>query len=422
MTTKMMTQMTKEKALESIRANHPNEAAYLESALRKDIVVLGVDDAFALRDADGEIRAFKQSLTLSLAEGGLVQPVYNGPYVISAQGYEQWSEATGTSVIFPKEVLVDGKWEPNPAVVRDPANRRILCVYARAVAFRFSSKGIPQVSDWTTIFDSPSYRLFDLLGKAKKFPQAFKLLPADMGRPEETGTWASYPFDESTNLWVNTAHEEALTWYAQIMNREKKSLDFAQTFAKRNALKHLSGLQKAPGPQWTIPILCWRPTNGNIIKWDATQYFKVQNKVGGLITGNGSEFQTTGEIITIPRIEAKTGHERVSDEQNFEEHERVIDPEDAQDVSPPADLPPYEPPTDIAGAAPDNSPVEQPLQPANLSPEEQAIMNNLAVAMDDFADEYKAACKILKMKANGKHEPFEARLIMQKINEQLDAM
>jgi hypothetical protein len=320
----IMAPLTLESAINKIMASMPEEGKLIQAMARKDIVALGTDEAFVLRDSQGEIRAFRQSLTLSLAAGTLVQPVPGGPSVISAQGYEHWQEAVGASVIFPKEVLVDQQWQPNPAVIRDPQNRRILAVYARAVAFQFSSKGIPQVSDWSTCFDTPSYRLIDLLGKAKKFPQAFKLLPAHMGQPEDAGTWASYPFDESTNLWVNTAHEEALTWFAQILNREKKAIDFAQTFAKRNALKHLSGLQKAPGPNWTIPVLCWRPTSGNIVKWDATTYANLREKVGGLITSGGDEFTTPPETVT--------GSERVSDEAGIEELERQVDPEDQAEV------------------------------------------------------------------------------------------
>lgn len=322
-TTSSSSPLAIESVIARVATQFPEEAKKLTAAVRKDIVALGTDEAFVLRDAQGEIRAFKQTLNLSLAAGTLVQPVPGGPSVISAQGYEAWAEATGASVIFPKEVLVDGQWQANPAVIRDPQNRRILAVYARAVAFRFSSKGIPQVSDWTTAFDTPSYRLIDLLGKARKYPQAFKLYPADMGKPEEPGTWASYPFDESTTLWVNTAHEEALSWFAQILNREKKAMDFAQTFAKRNALKHLSGLQRAPGQSWTIPVLCWRPTSGNIVKWDATTYANLREKAGNLITSRGDEFST---------MDARTGVERVSDESNFEEFEREIDPEDQAEV------------------------------------------------------------------------------------------
>jgi len=311
--------ITPQAAIEKIKSQFPKEAELFSALIKKDIIALATDEAFALRDTTGEIRAFKQALTLSDKAGTLIQPVPGGGYVVSAQGYEVWQEAAGACVIFPSEVLVDGKWQSNPAVIRDERNNRILMIYARAVAFRFSSKGIPMVSDWTTIYDTPSYRMIDLLGKAKQFPQAFTLLPSEM-TPEKEGTWAKYPFDETTNLWMNTTHEEALKWLASIINREKKSIDFAQTFAKRNSLKHLSGIQKAPGPQWTVPVISWRPTNGNIVKWDATQYAALQAKVGKLISGDRSEFS---------QIEMQTGSERVDDnEESAAVLASEMDPED----------------------------------------------------------------------------------------------
>ncbi len=374
------------------------EFQVIKGALENKVVSLGTDEAFALRDSDGDIRAFRQPLTLSADNGGLVQPVYGGPFVISAQGFEMWAEAAGACVIFPKEVLVANEWKPNPYAERDPGNRRILAVHARAVAFRFSSKGIPQVSDWSTIFDTPSYRMIDLLGKAKKFPPAFRLLPNGMEPDQsETNTWAKYPFDESTTLWLNTSHDEALTWFAQTLNREKKSLDFAQTFAKRNALKHLSGLQSAPkgSRSWTITVLCWRPTSGNIVKWDATTYINLRDRVGNLITSNGDDFQTK-------QIEAKSGSERVSDEQGFDVLEQATDPEDQI-----IDIQPKEGP--------------QPKTPKNpepdqtLSEEDEKILANLAACRDDSAlsELYTEACKLLKIDPEADHTPATAKQILE---------
>ncbi len=341
---------------------------YVANIQRKNIAVLGIDEAFVLTDGEGQIKAFKSALQLSANEGTLIQPVFNGPFVVSAQGYEVWAEKTGTSVIFPKEVLVGTDWKPNPFAERDPENRRILAVHARAVAFKFSSMGIPQVSDWTTIFDTPSYRMIDLLAKAKKTPQAFKLLPAD-AKPDTANneTWASYPFDESTNLWVNTSHDEVIGWYATILNREKKAMDFAQTFAKRNALKHLSGLQKAPGNQWTIPVLAWRPTGNNVVKWDATQYSQLQDRVAGMIEGDSSGFGDN----KIKQLEIKKGLERASDDEHFQAMEEATDPEDQPDI------------------------VKQPAQEEQKALSKEVLQ---AVALSDqFPDEFKQACVDLKI-------------------------
>jgi hypothetical protein len=363
--------LSPKKAIENIAKQFPGEAEVLTAVIKANIAVLGTDEVFSLRDKDGDIRCFKQNLTLSEKDGTLIQPVPGGDFAISAQGYEQWASASGACAIFPSEVLVDGKWQQNPFVQRDATNRRILAIYARAIAFRFSDKGLPQVSYWTTIFDTPSYRMIDLLSKAKKLPQAFRLLPEGM-EPSDDGTWAKYPFDESTTLWVNTAHNEALSWFSQILNREKKAIDFAQTFAKRNALKHLSGLQKAPGNVWTIPVLCWRPTGGNIIKWDATQYATLQNKVGKMISGDKTEFK---------QIDIKAGAERTSDA--IEETEGLIEHTDVED---------QQPAEEVKSEISDQK-KEAKQEKKKLTTDEQKIMKTLSVIGSQFPEEFRSACK-----------------------------
>ncbi len=373
-------------AAQTISGQFPEVAKLLEQTAKQDIVVLGESEIFTLRDGQGEIRSFKQAMTFSSAAGTLVQPVPGGPLVVSAQGYENWAECAGASVIFPKEVLVDGQWKENPAVIRDTQNRRILCIYARAVAFRFTSNGIPQESDWSTIFDTPSYRMIDLLGKAKKFPQAFRLYPNDMDRPKDAGTWAGYPFDESTCLWVNTAHDEALSWFAQILNREKKAIDFAQTFAKRNALKHLSGLQKAPSDNWRVPVICWCPTSGTIIKWDATQYANLRETVGNLISSRGNEFGE-GQLA----IEQNAGVERTSDEDGFEEIEKTTDPED-QVI--------------------DVEPAKQEQASSESGSLDKKLLANLLETKRQFPGEYRIACRQLKLQEDGYYSAKEMEAIM----------
>lgn len=401
--------LTVQGALESIKKNpaFAAEASILEALVRKDILSLGTDEVFSLRDNEGEIRAFKQALTLSEKAGTLIQPVPAGPYVISAQGYEVWQEAAGACVIFPSEVLVDGKWQANPAVIRDTKTNRILMIYARAVAFRFSSKGIPMVSDWTTIYDTPSYRMIDLLGKAKQFPQAFKLLPAEMSPEKTEGTWAKYPFDEATNLWMNTSHDEALKWLAQIINREKKSIDFAQTFAKRNSLKHLSGLQKAPAAQWTFPVICWRPMSGNIIKWDATQYAQLQAKVGKLISGDRKEFG---------QIELQAGAERVSDDADSTVLEQTTDPED-QVIDIKVDEKPLQEKKD---PGPKKGRPVKTAETVGNGPKVHPEIANLEVAIKQFPVEFRAALKALDIRETDEIRVPEAIRIMAEINKIVD--
>lgn len=391
----------------SILQKHPdlqnNEAfEVIKGAISNNVVALGEHEAFALRDSEGEIRCFKQRLTLSLKDKTLVQ-IPGGDIGISAQGYEQWAEGAGANCIFPDNVLVGNKWQPNPYAIEGD-NGRIKRIYARAVSFKFSSKGIPQVCDWTTTFDTPSYRMIDLIAKAKRFPQAFKLLPKDMGKPNDEGTWGSYVFDETMVLWVNSAHEEALQWYGQIINREKKAMDFAQTFARRNSLKHLSGLQKAPGPVWTMTVLCWRPTSGNIVKWDATQYANLRTRVGGLIHSQGKDFKA---------IEMQTGSEDVGDDENgYDMIENELDPEDKVvegqlDRSHQDDIQ-----TDESGHHETSG---------SLSKEDEKAMHSISIFSDDaeYRPYFIDACKNIGVNPDAPINPDTARKIIKLIEEKI---
>ena len=293
MAAKNLPAISPKQAIETITKQFPAEAEVLTAFVKNNLAVLGTDEVFALRDKDGDIRAFKSVCHLSIANGGLVKlPVGGGVVIVSAQGYEFWQEKAAAHVIFPTEVIIDGQRVPNPARIKNAEGE--YCGWTvRAVAYRFSSMGILQVSDRTVNFDIDNHKNIDFLAKAKKKPQAFKIHPKGAKGPEETGTWVEYPFDKYSSLWVNAAHEEALDWYSEISQMIKNSLQLAQTHAARNAMKHLSGLQKAPDQSgtWDIPVIAWRPVNGGIIKFDQTMYKNIQNRVNLLSAGEDHEIK-----------------------------------------------------------------------------------------------------------------------------------
>ena len=338
-----------EQALELAKALPEDKAEalteYLEALRTRNVVVLGENEAFALRDSQGEIRAYQSVLRLSTNDGTLVQigSKENSPYVISAQGYEKWANAAGAIVMNAPEVLFEGRMVQNPHVVREPKHNHIIEIYCRAIAFMYSDKGIPMVSDRTTIFDVPRYRMIDLLAKAKWTPQAFKLLPKGM-KPEEKGTWAEYPFDDSTSLWVDTSHKEAIDFFSQVINREKKAIEFAQTFAQRNALKHLAGEQRSKtGKTMTMKVTCWRPTSGNLIKWDQSRYAVAQKALASVAGGNQDAMQITSgsdyiddEPEVVEEIQEEVEAETETEESPKKKHNEVIDiePEDSKPDQP----------------------------------------------------------------------------------------
>ncbi|MCE5212639.1 MAG: hypothetical protein LLG40_13940 [Deltaproteobacteria bacterium] len=395
------------KAIENIREKFPAEAAALEAVVNSNIIALGLDEAFALRDKDGDIRAFKQNCRLSVNNGGLVSlPVGGGTFIVSAQGFEIWAEKAAASVIFPTEVIVYGKKMENPAQLTDKDGNWTGWA-VRAAAFRFSSMGIPQVSDRTVIFDIDTWKNIDFLAKAKKFKQAFRIKAKGSTPPEEKGEWIEYPFDRYSSLWVNASHEEAIDWYAEISQRIKNSLQLAQTHAARNALKHLSGLQKAPDKSgvWDIPVIAWRPVSGGIVKWDPTTYKNLQNKVSGLISGDRSEFKEVEIDAGTDNLEHED-HLAIAasevDETTQQETEVISEEEKAaaidvgktevqeEKVKPDPEQPKKEKAVSKKEKSAENrtSAATGPV----VSADQQKVLKNLSVMKGTFPNEYAQAC------------------------------
>lgn len=402
-----------------------DEFASLQALLNKQVVALGTDRAFALRDSKGEIVAFKQRVRLCGTDGTLVKVKDN--WSISAQGYEALAEASGTSVMTPKYLFVDGSKRSNPWVQRDE-HHRVVTVYARAIAFRFNSKGLPIVSDWLTTYDSPNYRLIDLLAKAKGTPKVFRLLPKGMQPEIEytqagvpiTRTWAQYYFDPACDLWVDTAAPEVLDWHSSIINREKKSLDIAQTFSRRNAVKHLLGLQKAPEGSkgvWDVTVLCWRPVEGSILKWDLTRYVEMRNRVEHLSSGGSFEL-----------AEVSRGVEEITPGDDSEVIDLEAEPDTTEPAAPAENGGPAEtrgeaaPPPSAAGAAPEKQRKTKPKPEGSV--EAQAKAKNLLGFRSFYRAEYEAGLQALGLPPDyvpDVHDEATIDKLMAAISRALDA-
>jgi len=79
-----------------------------------------------------------------------------------------------------------------------------------------------------------------IIEKSIAFPQAFKILPIVDGRPEERGTWAAYPNDESTIFWIDTSHTEAQKFYfEQLKNEEMYKMSKELTVAEDRTIKSM---------------------------------------------------------------------------------------------------------------------------------------------------------------------------------------
>ena len=330
-------------AIRTIKKSNPEVAetitGFISAIAAQDIRTLGDNQLFVIRSADGKAVAVKRRVALSLDNGGLVKvgSKPESPVIISAEGYERLAEAANVIVMNTPTVVIDGKDEMNPYVRRDK-NGQIQEIVCRSVAFGYTSTGIPTISDRTSTFSVDLYRLVDLLGKAKYNKVAFRLLPVETvpkHKKDGSETWAKYPFDDSTNLWIDTSHSDAIGWYAQNTNRLKKAMEFAQTFSQRNALKHHPAIarQKSPGnyPTWNVDIIGWLQVEGTF-KWNLGAYGEMMETATAIADGKIAD--TGAEVLKgTDHVENESDADNlttimdtseVAEDQSFEENKDEV--------------------------------------------------------------------------------------------------
>jgi hypothetical protein len=395
------------------------------------VAVIGTDEAFLLTDGEGTIRAVKSVVRLSVGNGGLVKLPFGKDdenVIVSAQGYEMWAEKAGAQVVYPDEVFYAGKYEQNPFQMRDKDGEFAGWVI-RAVAFRLSPFGLPQVQDRTLICDIENLRSIEFLAKAKYCKQAFKVLPKG-SKVEEAGTWIEYPNDKWSSLFVNSSHQEGLDWYRDIQQMVKNSLQKALTQVARNALKHLSAIQKSPGGLrcWDIPTICYRAQSGSIVKWDPSTFVNLRRAVGTLVSGDRSEFTqielrtgidfasaedevATAEVTEEDKVEAiEVPTSQSSEEAPKKERKRVT-------------REPAQKPTENVVPEPAEKKAETTAPPADPPPPAQKVhpdIANLLVLEKEFPDIYAKALKELGVSQNQEIRADLAATICKKMNSLVD--
>ena len=321
-------------------------------------------------------------------------------------------------------VIVDGVEQQNP-YVRRGTDGTIIEVHCRAMAFRYNENGQPMVSDRTTIFDTATYALADMVGKAKRAKDAFKLLPSAVPAPTPPEEWACYRVDDAVNLWMKITHEEVINFLGQVLNRKKKALEFAQTFAQRNALKHLFGIAVVPGQgsgqncnpisQWDVPVVCWAPSDGGLIRFDTSRYAASTKVIEALSAGKPVALPEATEPLVISR-----GTDEVHGSDMDQEADPLENPDRYENSSAGAAMfPPSASEEEPAAAMPDTEqPQEEPAPDWTVA--ELGAWKNLQVAREEFPTEYVDAladCGLTDKEVN----PGNAAEINLAISRMLDA-
>ena len=93
----------------------------------------------------------------------------------------------------------------------------------------------------------------------------------------------------------------------------------------------------------TMKVTCWRPTSGNLIKWDQSRYAVAQKALASVAGGNQDAMQITSgsdyiddEPEVVEEIQEEVEAETETEESPKKKHNEVIDiePEDSKPDQP----------------------------------------------------------------------------------------
>jgi len=302
-----------------------------EVATRREVDLV---KTIAISTPTGELKMYRNSFPLTIESGALVKPRGMPVTLCTAEGYKLQAKYGGLIADMMPTVIVDGVEQGNPYVMRDDKGK-ITMVYCRAFCFGYTPMGVPTVVSKTVVFDIKTYELVDLLAKAKQRPREFMLRPIDM-KPSGT-SWAKYPIDDSTAIFCNTECTEFTDWMVQIMNRKRKAVEIAQTFALRNAIKSHPNVQfhkvNNGGASAMVNMTCWFAKTGEM-RWDRSQYDTFADTMTQAVSG---------ESTSVQGVDAGTDnlheiHEEVEAEANTTEmDEHSTPPTDQESDQPPVD-------------------------------------------------------------------------------------
>lgn len=327
--------------------------ANLPAPPKQEPEIIDLTKALVIRQKDGgEIRQFKTKMVLSTIEDTLVALPGTGTMIVSATGYNLMARTGGMIVVNANTVVVDGVNQANPHVKRN-ARGHIEQVTCRALCFGYSPIGIPTVSDRTVTFDLGLYRIQDLIAKAKNAPAAFKLVPAGTEVPGPS--WARYSLDEAVDMLVDTASQEAINWYSNINSRQKKAVEYAQTFAQRNAIKAHPNvtLHKCKTPTASLTMSVWRPVKGSM-QWDMTGFAGQVDLIEQI--ADGKRTSAAADTVAVTK-----GTDNLNEDPTVNHDIRVVEPEEADPNGPPESQPPSATPPKGEFADP-NGPIAKDLE------------------------------------------------------------
>jgi len=184
---------------------------------------------------EGKVQVITQDVILTKESGHIYEQ--EGKYQITAAGYTFLNKSAGVSILTPPTVIVNGKEQGNPYIIRNKDSHNIEIVNIRKISFGRAPTGNLTAIDQTLSYAPKSYFIKELT-KLLKIPDLAEMrTKQSLSEAEQKNCY----FEEITSgfgiLIKNINHQEFINKVKNLADNQIMGDRKAQTICERNCLR-----------------------------------------------------------------------------------------------------------------------------------------------------------------------------------------
>lgn len=235
----------------------------------KEIAVLGDGQVFVRRTPEGQIRAVKTVMGLSLSDKELC-PIKGGNVMITTYGFDKLNRVAGLSVVFPPQIsiTVDRRGFLETALVENPYIEYDDDGSIKVISTECLAIGLSPIGNWCITqerlrFDLRQYFIAEAWSKVKRHPACGKFTTVaghESGPDAHDRMWV--PVISGCGLSIDLMHPEIESILTGHITRQKFAERIAHSICRRNAMKRHPAIAQSvvrPKDGWAdVEVIGWQ--------------------------------------------------------------------------------------------------------------------------------------------------------------------
>ncbi len=232
---------------------------------------------------------------------------------ITVDGYVHLNQVSSVSLLTPQTVIVDGRAQPNPYIIRNPRTKAVDVVHIRKLGIGYSPAGNVVVIDKTLYYNIYTYWIQSIQAKMTKadwnskqliYPNCAKV-GIETDKPDMAGQWAFFPIEPPLGIWANYADPVIAECLSEHVQRQRFGDRIAERIVSRNILKDhpAIGISKvyakmgSKGVETTVTVYGYRHD------MTASDLADIRDQVEN--GGETQRYEVKAEVITATDPEAE---------------------------------------------------------------------------------------------------------------------